>query len=898
MNLTPPPMSRLSRSSFGSSRSTATDVVAMPLPGQEFCGFRLMEELGHGTFARVYLARQEALAGRQVAVKVTQRPTREPERLARLQHTNVVPVYSVHKAAALQVICMPFLGRRTLADALSGYRKSPAALPGHSTRKVLATRKGSSVNGKSGHRIPAQHDPSAKTELIMSPDATLRVGDVAAILPILLQLADGLAHAHDRGVLHLDLKPANVLLADSGEPMLLDFNLSYADCEGKREVVGGTIPYMAPEQLVDLKTRGKGRVDDRTDLYSLGAMAFELLTGKHPFPVTSRTLTEFDGLLATRMKGPPSLRELNPDVSPAVDAIVRKLLAPKPEDRYQSARDLHEDLDRQLTDRPLRFASDRSPAERFGKWRRRNPHMLVAMLVAAVLAVAGGAGAYAFNESEKRGASEAEGRARATRDGLEAVRLDLTLPGDAAARTRGMKKTMSLLGEFGLPHDPNWQSRSTFQRVPPERRAALAGDVGELLLLLAQARWEEGKATDRNGAAADCLLLNELARNCFGDAPPPMLKRQRAELDSAIAGRAVEVQAGDSATARDYFLDAVRLFAASKFDRAMAPLETAIAGEPNHAAAQFLLARCKQHMGQYDAAVERYKSAAVLMPGDARPFYFMGISQGLLGLHNKAEEAFAAAIDLDKHFGAAYVGRGFARLEQREYRDAERDFTAAFECGGPKLQALHLRSVARRHLYDEAGAEADHAAAEKLSPERDADYIARGYSRMGTAPREALEDFRLALEKNPASIAARRNQIHVLSDLLGDEEGALKAATAFVEVYPEHANARVARALSLARLGKRDEALVEIEACRKILHEKGRSYRDPCLIYRIAMVYSLSSEKEPKDRAEAVRHLKEAFRTGFGDFTAVDQDRKRDLAAIGDLPEFHDAVEAAKKLAN
>ena len=185
--------------------------------------------------------------------------------------------------------------------------------------------------------------------------------------------------------------------------MLLDFNLSHADFEETREVVGGTIPYMAPEQLLDLKSRGKGGVDARTDLYSLGVMAFELLAGKHPFPVTSRSLVEFDGLIATRAKGPPDLREINPDVTPAVEAIVRKLLAPAPKDRYQTANDLREDLTRQLADRPLQFAANRSIPERLGKWRRRNPKALVAVLLASVLAIAGATGVYAFGEYEKVG---------------------------------------------------------------------------------------------------------------------------------------------------------------------------------------------------------------------------------------------------------------------------------------------------------------------------------------------------------------------------------------------------------------------------------------------------------------------------------------------------------------
>ena len=616
---TPPPVSNLSKSSVGSNGTTPVEPIALPEPGDVFCGFQLVEELGRGTFARVYLAKQAALAGREVAVKVTLKATKEPERLARLQHTNVVPVYSVHEADPAQVICMPFLGRQTLADAITGFRKrsqGPAA--GLSTRKAIATKKGSSVAGSRTGSTSPQTEPKSGSSPAAPAVQNAIVGKVEAVLPILLQLADGLAHAHERRVLHLDLKPANVLLADTGEPMLLDFNLSYAEAEGKRDVVGGTIPYMAPEQLHDLRQRGKGHVDARTDLYSLGVMTFELLTGKHPFPVNSRTLADFDGLIASRNKGAPPLRDVNPDVPAAVAAIVAKLLAVKPEDRYQSARELREDVDRQLTDRPLKFAPDRSITERVGKWRRRNPKMMLAMLVAAALALASGTGVFAFSEIEKRETREAEARARSTHDSLAAARLDLVLP-DPANRTRGMKQAMTLLAAFDLPQDPNWQSKPAFKSVPAEQRAALAGDLGELLLLVANARWEEGKTADRADAANDARLLNELAKGCFDENPPPMLVRQRAELDG------VPATLPTPQSSRDYFLDGVSLFSAAKFDAAIRPLEKAVAAQPDHGAANFLLARCRHHLGLFEAAVERYKSAAVLLPNDPRPAYFTGL---------------------------------------------------------------------------------------------------------------------------------------------------------------------------------------------------------------------------------------------------------------------------------
>src|SRR5439155_9925527 len=116
-----------------------------------------------------------------------------------------------------------------------------------------------------------------------------RLTYVDAILWIVGRLAEGLAHAHDRGILHRDLKPANVLLTDDGQPMLLDFNLS-EDCKLRGHAaaarVGGTLPYMSPEQLAAFSDRGRV-VDARSDLYSLGLILYELLAGRSPFPAMS-----------------------------------------------------------------------------------------------------------------------------------------------------------------------------------------------------------------------------------------------------------------------------------------------------------------------------------------------------------------------------------------------------------------------------------------------------------------------------------------------------------------------------------------------------------------------------------------------------------------------------------
>jgi len=410
--------------------------AAAPDVGTEFLGFRLVAELGRGAFGRVYLARQEALADRQVILKVSADMTGEAATLAQLLHTNVVPVYSIHHNPPLQAVCMPYLGRTTLADVLKEFA-GRASLP--SSGKVLVStlheRKSStppaippgvvarSPDRATGSTAGLQHAeetdsrsgwhgqetvPQQVTPLKSSPDIAYRAGEIGstilleklaglsyvdAILWLAARLADGLAHAHERGILHRDLKPANILLTDEGQPMLLDFNLAEDTkrrSSASAALLGGTLPYMSPEQLRAL--RGEHHpLDGRSDLYSLGVILYELLTGRHPFPSHSGPPTAVvESMAQDREVLPPPLRTWNRAVTPAIESIVRRCLEPEPQRRYQGARELQEDLQSHLESLPLRHAGEPSLRERARKWTSRHPRLAslgtVGLLATALLA--------------------------------------------------------------------------------------------------------------------------------------------------------------------------------------------------------------------------------------------------------------------------------------------------------------------------------------------------------------------------------------------------------------------------------------------------------------------------------------------------------------------------------
>jgi tetratricopeptide (TPR) repeat protein len=282
-------------------------------------------------------------------------------------------------------------------------------------------------------------------------------------------------------------------------------------------------------------------------------------------------------------------------------------------------------------------------------------------------------------------------------------------------------------------------------------------------------------------------------------------------------------------------------------------------------------------LGHYEAARERYDVARVLLPTDPRPSYQRAVVLTTNLNPADAEPEYTRAIELAPDFAPAYRDRGMARMRQGKFKEAEADFTAALERGSPALQIHLLRGEARRQLGDAAGAAADREAASGFVPKTESDYLVRGYVRMKTDPREALADYEEAAAINPRSLVAYQNQAYVLAEQLKDLPGALEAATKATELYPEFAPARAGRALILARMGKRAEAVAEAE---KSLLLSG----DPQVTYQAASVYALTSKGHPEDARKALELLRKAFLDGFKNVSMFRDDP--DLKELRAKPEF------------
>src|SRR5262245_645904 len=333
----------------------ALPVPRFPEPGERLGDFHLLSELGRGAHGRVFLATQPALAGRPVVLKLGPWGGAEHLSLARLQHTHIVPLYSAHDfpESGLHGLCLPYFGGATLADLLSD-TSGDRPLSG---KDLLAAARRSEPRAAP---TPARGSANGFLEGAAPTEVVCWVGAC---------LADALQYAHERGLLHLDLKPSNVLIAADGTPMLLDFHLALGPMRaGDRAPpwAGGTVGYMAPEQEAAMRAVTDGGVlstdvDARADIYALGLLLTHL----------------WDRLVGSRERRSVGLAD-----------ILARCTAARPDDRYASSGELAADLRRHLMSLPLRGVGNRSLSERWRKWRRRRPLALPLSLALAALAVA------------------------------------------------------------------------------------------------------------------------------------------------------------------------------------------------------------------------------------------------------------------------------------------------------------------------------------------------------------------------------------------------------------------------------------------------------------------------------------------------------------------------------
>jgi WD40 repeat protein len=373
------------------------DAATHPSSATQFADFELLEEIGRGGNGIVYRARQRAL-GRIVALKLLQpgrmlsraevdRFQREAETIASLEHPHIVPVFDAGEHEGQPWIALRLMPGGSLADRLR--RPESAGIPaGETSCKTLSNPINTQVHSGTSHA--EQTHPPLRPE---GGEGRGEVAPPAIVAPparsaqLLRKLALAVHHAHQRGILHGDLKPANVLLDENNEPHLADFGLARVLEPGavatRTLTFFGSPAYAAPEQVA----RDRREITTSADIYGLGAILYELLTGRPPFEApdlaqTFRKVLEEDPIRPSHL----SLTTYHSSLPLDLETICLKCLEKDPLKRYPTAQSLADDLQRFLNNEPI-TARPITRTAKLIRWSQRNPTLATAYSLLILLLI-------------------------------------------------------------------------------------------------------------------------------------------------------------------------------------------------------------------------------------------------------------------------------------------------------------------------------------------------------------------------------------------------------------------------------------------------------------------------------------------------------------------------------
>ena len=366
--------------------------------------FRIIREIGRGGMAVVYEAHQLSL-NRRVALKVLpfaavldqqqlQRFKNEAQTAATLHHTNIVPVFGLGCDRGVHFYAMQLIEGHSLAEIITQLRQdsgqvpdgkpSNANLDGAPTMDSVPCRRQSQPTAKLPTSVSSRESSSKRTDTrpvaaITTDRSNKSRAFFYSVAQLGIEVAIALDHGHQQGVVHRDVKPSNLLIDGYGRAWVTDFGLARIDADQSLTMTGellGTLRYMSPEQA----TAERHVLDHRTDIYSLGVTLYELLTLEPAFAGHDRQ----ELLRKITFQDPMHPRRLNSAIPLDLETIVLKATDKNPSDRYETAQQLADDLQRFMEDKPIQ-AQRPTLRRRAEKWSRRHKPIVVTVVAAVII---------------------------------------------------------------------------------------------------------------------------------------------------------------------------------------------------------------------------------------------------------------------------------------------------------------------------------------------------------------------------------------------------------------------------------------------------------------------------------------------------------------------------------
>jgi len=843
-------------------------------PTKRLGDFELLQEIGRGGMGVVFEARQISL-DRRVALKVlppgigltrqaTERFEREARAAAKLHHTNIVPVYAIGEDSGCHFYAMELIEGQSLSEVLYDLGDSGSS---PLMDETLTLRGGSARSDSSSRSGTNQAAPNIATLSETGSGNRKRFDAVAGLIS---EVADALDYAHGRGVIHRDIKPSNLMLSGDGRLCITDFGLARMAQEPGITASGlllGTPAYMSPEQVAS----GRVKLDHRTDVYSLGAVLYEMLTHRRPFPGESREQV-LTAILSTDPKPP---RRINPRIPLDLETICQKAMEKFPDQRYPTGGDMARDLQEYLHG-GLISARRASVLRRSWKSIRRHPvawtaATLTTLLVVVVGGVGGVLSAQRAEETARRVLADARlemssgiyGEALEKVDGVledfpelssarvlraqllmknnrvldavvEARRLLEEAPEDWTAHLI-LARAANSIHVQGLDADEHIRAVESMAPETAEAyflRSFLAGSSSQAIELLNRAlelnpadnealverinRHEALK--DHPAALQDCeRLIVARPRSSQGRRMKARIELARYDLKSAMReiDRAIELDPED---AKNFELRANIHRTAGRLDEALADRDRAIALAPDNA--YYLRRRAEAHRraARFEEAIVDARLALTINPEERTAYLVLLRANRSLGRTERVDEILDELREVSAGWAEeesrAWAHRELSAYERRyrRYDEALTDATRAIEIDPGGFRNYLARASVRQRSGDREGFRADCDAAARL-PLDDPDDIrdrAEDLGRACSSWERALVEFERLIERTPNWHRAHFG-LGTARYFVGNLEGAAAAFTRSIELAPNYPRAYNNRAAVYSSLHRYSEAMEDFQ---------------------------------------------------------------------------------------